>query len=443
MKCLVIAAGKGDRLVGEVGSKPLVLLLGLSLIARVILTCRKAGIDDFYVVTGYKSKELQDFLEKLSDDRDVNITCIYNDEWEKENGLSVLKAKDLLNDNFMLTMSDHIIEVDILKHLMDEPIEDDEVVLAVDYNTGSNSLVDVDDVTKVLVDDEHITGIGKNITKYNAYDTGIFLCTPAIFSAIERSIAENSDTTLSGGIRTLAAEEKAKAFDIKDGFWIDVDDEEALLKAEKCLMKGLIKPTDGPVSRFINRPVSARITKYFLKIDITPNQISVLSFILSLLSAAFFSLGNYIALAIGAILTQLSSIVDGCDGEIARLKFKESDYGRWFDAVLDRYADAFLLFGLTIYVLKTGGELPALIIGFLAIIGSFMNSYTADKYDSLMEKILAPNKTRFRMGRDTRMFIIFIGALLNQAFGVLVIIALLMNLENIRRIIVCYKKREL
>ena len=443
MKCLVIAAGKGDRLVGKGDSKPLVSLLGLPLIARVILTCRKAGIDDFYVVTGYNSEKLEDFLARLSDDRNINITCIYNDEWEQENGLSVLKAKGLLNENFILNMSDHIIEADIIKRLMHEPIEDDEVVLAVDYNIDSNSLVDADDVTKVLINDEYITGIGKNITEYNAYDTGIFLCTPAIFSAIERNIAENTDTTLSGGIRTLAADKKAKGFDIQDGFWIDVDDEKALLKAEKCLMERLIKLTDGPVSRFINRPVSAKITKYFLKIDITPNQIAFLSFILSLLSAALFSFGNYIALAVRAILTQLSSIVDGCDGEIARLRFKESDYGKWFDAVLDRYADAFLLFGLTIYVHKTGGELPTLIIGFLAIIGSFMNSYTADKYDSLMERTLAPKKMRFRIGRDIRMFIIFIGALLNQAFGVLVIIALMMNLENIRRIFVCYKKREL
>jgi len=443
VKCLVNAAGKGDRLVGKGDSKPLVSLLGLSLIARVILTCYKAGIDEFYIITGYNREKLEDFLARLSNDRNINITCIYNDEWEKENGLSVLKAKDLLNENFILTMSDHIYEPDILKRLMDEPIEDDEVVLAVDYNTNSNSLVDADDVTKVLIDDEYITGIGKDITEYNAYDTGIFLCTPAIFGAIERNITENSDTTLSGGIRTLAAEGKAKGFDIKDGFWIDVDDEEALLKAEKRLVEGLIKPTDGPVSRFINRPVSAKITKCLLKFDITPNQISLLSFLLSLLGAALFFLGNYIALAVGAILTQLSSIVDGCDGEIARLKFKESDYGGWFDSVLDRYADAFLLFGLTIYVLKTGGELPTLIIGFLAIIGSFMNSYTADKYDGLMRRMIRFGKKRFRIGRDVRMFIIFIGALLNQAFGVLVIIALLTNIENIRRIIVCYKKREL
>ena len=52
-KCLIIAAGKGSRMSGKGDSKPLIPLLGLSLIERVILTVNNSGIDDFYVVTGY------------------------------------------------------------------------------------------------------------------------------------------------------------------------------------------------------------------------------------------------------------------------------------------------------------------------------------------------------------------------------------------------------
>jgi len=111
-------------------------------------------------------------------------------------------------------------------------------------------------------------------------------------------------------------------------------------------------------------------------------------------------------------------------------------YGGWFDAVLDRYADAFLLFGLTwhTYADKTDGLI--LLIGFLAIIGSFMVSYTADKYDSLMlERI---NRGRgFRLGRDVRVFLIFLGAILNRPYLALVVIAAVMNIETIRRVIIC------
>ena len=129
----------------------------------------------------------------------------------------------------------------------------------------------------------------------------------------------------------------------------------------------------------------------------------------------------------------MASIIDGCDGEVARIKFQESDYGRWFDAVLDRYADALLLFGLTWHAFAGGAAALVLFVGFLAIIGSFMLSYTADKYDRLMRVRFISGKG-WRMGRDIRVFLIFLGALLNQPFATLLLIAALMNAETVRRV---------
>lgn len=438
VRCLIIAAGRGGRLSSRGDSKPLIPLLGLSLIERVILTAKKHSLTDFYMVTGYNSENVRQYLDRFSQSRNINITHITNEEWEKGNGISVLKAKKLLNENFILLMGDHVFDELILKKLKNERIADGEVMLAVDYNIKTNKLVDVNDVTKVLVEDNRILDIGKDIKKYNAYDTGIFLCSPAIFSAIEESL-HNNDSSLSGGIRVLASKGKAKAFDVKDDYWIDVDDEKTFKKAESKLLDTLKKTSDGPISRYLNRPISARITRYLLRTDITPNYVSFFSFILATLGAFFFFLGGYVNLVIGAILAQVSSVIDGCDGEIARLKFQITEFGGWFDAVLDRYADAFLLFGLTYYVYFANRNSLALFIGFLAIIGAFMNSYTADKYDGLMKRKLEPGKYYFRMGRDVRMFIIFLGALINQPLLTLVLIALLMNAENIRRVMVLYK----
>ena len=159
-------------------------------------------------------------------------------------------------------------------------------------------------------------------------------------------------------------------------------------------MRRLKKATDGPVSRYLNRPISVRITKCLLKTNITPNHVSFLSFVLSLIGGIFFFLGGYINLVVGGILAQVSSIIDGCDGEIARLKFQVSDFGEWFDAVLDRYADAMLLFGLTLHIYSANRSIFPLLIGFTAIIGTFVNSYTADKYDGLMKKKMYERKTR-------------------------------------------------
>lgn len=438
MKCLIIAAGKGSRLSKRGDSKPLIPLLGLSLIERVILTAKKSGLTNFYVVTGYNGEKVRQYLYRFSQSRNINITHITNEEWENGNGTSVFKAKKLLDENFILLMGDHIFDESILVKLKNERIADDEVILAVDYNIKTNKLVDVNGVTKVLVEDSRILNIGKNIKKYNAYDTGIFLCSPAIFSAVEESI-HNGDSSLSGGMRVLASKGKAKTFDIKDDYWIDVDDEKTFKKAENKLLDTLKKTSDGTISRYLNRPISTMITRRLLRTNITPNHVSVFSFILAMLGSLFFFLGGYINLVTGGILAQVSSVIDGCDGEIARLKFQVTEFGGWFDAVLDRYADAFLLLGLTYFVYFTNTNFLALFIGFLAIIGAFMNSYTADKYDGLMKRKLGPGKYYFRMGRDVRMFIIFLGAILNQPLLTLVLIAFLMNAENIRRIVVLYK----
>ena len=438
MKCLIIAAGRGSRLSSRGNSKPLIPLLGLPLIQRSILTARKGGINDFFVVTGYEGEKVRRDLDRFAQGRNIHITHVINEEWEKGNGISVLKARDFIKEPFVLLMADHLFNYSILDGLKREQISDDEIILAVDHNIESNKLVDLDDVTKVLVEDNKITAIGKNISNYNAYDTGIFLCSSALFPAIIKSLSKG-DSSLSGGIRILSGLGYVKSFDIQDKYWIDVDDEKAFKKAENLLISNLKKASDGPVSRYLNRPLSTLLTRLLLNTNITPNHISIISFILSILGAVFFFLEGYINLMIGGILAQISSVIDGCDGEIARLKFKVTEFGGWFDAVLDRYGDAFLLFGLTYHVYLTDGRFLYIMIGFLAIIGTFMNSYTADKYDGLMQKKLKPGMHYFRIGRDVRTFIIFIGALVNQPLLILIVIALMTNAENVRRVLILHK----
>jgi CDP-L-myo-inositol myo-inositolphosphotransferase len=150
--------------------------------------------------------------------------------------------------------------------------------------------------------------------------------------------------------------------------------------------------------------------------------------------------GGYATLLSGAVLAQIASIIDGCDGEIARLKYQSTALGGWFDAVLDRYADAFLLFGLTCHIYFLNDNFLYIIVGFFALIGTFMNSYTADKYDTLMKKRLGPkNDDYFRIGRDVRILIIFLGALINQVLLILFIIGVVTNVENVRRVLILGK----
>ncbi len=437
MKCLIIAAGKGRRLRHKGDCKPLIPLLGTPIIERVIRSAMQAGIDDFCVVTGYNGDRVRRFLDDFAPRLGIKISHVINNEWEESNGLSILKARDCLRgEKFLLLMGDHLFEPAIIRDLVSYPLGKDEVILVVDYNIA-NPLIDMEDVTRVKCENNHLHDIGKGLSEFNGFDTGFFLCSSAVFGALERSAKEHNDTSLSGGVRYLAAEGKVNTLDVQGRFWIDVDDSRTMNMAEETLLEQLrSKPNDGPVSRWLNRPVSVRMSRYIVRTFVTPNQISLSCFILSLVAALLFTREGYLALAAGAVLAQITSIVDGCDGEVARLKFLKSEYGGWFDAVLDRYADAFLLFGLTWHAFSYGGNGFSLLAGFMAIIGSFMVSYTADKYDNLMVSRFERGKG-FRIGRDVRVFLIFLGALSNQPFLTLITIAVLMNAETIRRVIVC------
>ena len=426
MKCLIIAAGEGSRLQQKGESKPLVPILGVPLIERVIRTALEAGVDEFHVVVGYRGDRVREFLMELAARIAVPIKTLVNDDWDNGNGLSVLKAQGVLSEPFLLLMADHL----FAPHLVTE-------LTAVDTDT-TNALVDMADVTRVKVEAGKILDIGKEITDFSGFDTGAFMCTAALFAALEQS-RRAGDATLSGAVRILASEGNAKAIDTHE-FWIDVDDPAAHARAEQALLDRLRdKPNDGPVARYLNRPVSIRLSRYLSRLDVTPNEISVVSFLGSVIAAGLFAFGGYFALALGGVLAQFASILDGCDGEVARLKFQSSDFGGWFDAVLDRYADAFLLFGLSWHVAAEQGGSWIVVVGFMAIVGSFMLSYTADKYDNLMrQRIEAGGQAGLRMGRDVRVFLIFLGAVTHLIFPVLLLIAVVMNLEVVRRVKVAH-----
>ena len=241
MKCLILASGRGTRLSEISSSKPLTPVLGTRLIERVIVTALMSGLKEFYVVSGYNGNKVRHFLDRLARELKVSIKHLVNEEWEKESGTAVLKASNVLAENFVLLMADHLFDGVILEILLQETLRSCALVLAVDRRIKGNKFVDMADVTKVLVQNQKIVDIGKNIDRYNAFDTGIFLCSPDFFQAI----GQCGDRSIPGGIMQLAAEGRARTVDVGDRFWLDVDDPQALAKAEKHLSERPARPGQG------------------------------------------------------------------------------------------------------------------------------------------------------------------------------------------------------
>ncbi len=233
MKAVILAAGNGSRLrplTYEI-PKPLVSLGGVPLIERIVLLAREAGITEFLVVLGYLGDRLK---EELGDGKKhgVRIEYVENEEWEKANGVSVYKAGQVLKENFILLMGDHVFDPRMLSVFKDYKISARECVLCVDYNIGR--VFDIDDATKVEVGDGKIRRIGKGLADYNAIDTGMFLCSPYLFEVLKENIREGR-CSLSESIKTLADQDLMKAYDIKNSIWSDLDTREDLERAESVL----------------------------------------------------------------------------------------------------------------------------------------------------------------------------------------------------------------
>ncbi|MFC2034076.1 CDP-alcohol phosphatidyltransferase family protein [Chloroflexota bacterium] len=181
---------------------------------------------------------------------------------------------------------------------------------------------------------------------------------------------------------------------------------------------------DGYVSKYINRKVSEPLAKLLAKTSLTPNQATWISFGVAFLSFVSFILGHNV---IAGLLAQLSSIVDGVDGGLARLKNMTSTFGGFLDSILDRYADIFIILGLTLWSFSHETYPGIWIAGFFAITGTICISYSRARVGSDYQQFF---DTGFKSlaSRDIRLFLIMLGAIIGQAYFCLVIIAVLTNL---------------
>ncbi|MEA2089844.1 MAG: NTP transferase domain-containing protein, partial [Thermoproteota archaeon] len=164
MKALILAAGEGERLrlTGK-KPKPLVSVAGTPLLCRVLKSLKLAGITDAYVVIGYMGQKIRDTIGQRY--AGVKVHYIENLRWSKGNLYSLLAAKEVLRENFILCMADHIFDSRIVKALQSIKLENG-LVLAVDRRTPQP------EDTKVLEENGKIVNIGKFIEKSNRVDTG-------------------------------------------------------------------------------------------------------------------------------------------------------------------------------------------------------------------------------------------------------------------------------
>lgn len=431
MQAVILAAGRGSRMNDP--ESPPKLLLNLhdqTLLEHNLNALSSIGVTRFVVVVGHRGEMVEDFIASKNLTRRFDLCVAWNDRWWEGSASSILAARSHLmdvDDRFVLMMGDHLFDSEGLRGLL--KVQGD----LVGVFDSTPRFVDVDEATKAASCDGFVTAIGKELGDFQYIDAGVFLCSHRIFPFIEECMADGLSTFNEVKQRWIA-EHALQIFDCQGAFWVDVDTLQELEKARALLRERVGKPRDGLVARLLNRRLSMPISRWLVQhTQITPNQISVGAFVFTLVPMWLFSFGPGVFSVIAGLLAQLISIVDGCDGEVARLRHMSTAYGAWLDALLDRLADALVIGGMTYGAWRSHGASWVWLLGFAALVGSFAISYTEARYEGAFGQPPAfgdglPAK------RDMRLFLIMLGGVTGQLIGALGLIAVLTTGEVIRRL---------
>jgi choline kinase len=232
MKLIIIAAGKSSRLrtVTEGSPKTLLKVNGKTILDQIIENSCFAGINHFVVITGYRHEYLENYIKSC--DLGVKVDLVYNPDWDKANGISVFAGKPLIPNgkSFMISMSDHIYNVDLFSKIAQSEFGRYSALVGLDFKV--NDVYDIDDAMKVSVSENKRTKIismGKSLKVFNAIDCGVFKCKYQFFDALEKAI-KKGDCGLSDGCNVLINEGKMGGVDIGNSFWLDVDTPESIEK---------------------------------------------------------------------------------------------------------------------------------------------------------------------------------------------------------------------
>jgi 1L-myo-inositol 1-phosphate cytidylyltransferase len=244
---VVLAAGFGSRLAGvseKTRLKPLTPVAGRPLLLRTLDSLEAAGCTRAVIVLGFGAYDVQESIED-SYDGPLTLCFAFNERYDLKNGVSVLTARPFVEDEFLLTMADHVFGDEVMERARHHAPAPGGATLLVDYKL--DTIFDMDDATKVLARADRVVEIGKSLTQYNCIDTGCFICTDGLMDALAAVYEAQGDASLSEGVKQLAGEGRMHVLDIEDGFWQDVDTPEMLAHAVEVLERRAA--SGGPTRR--------------------------------------------------------------------------------------------------------------------------------------------------------------------------------------------------
>lgn len=370
---IVVAAGRGIENT-ELSTYGDIEFGSLPQIKRLIITAQRAGIEHFTIITEDSDSVLKDLL---ANDKRIESTVTWTTSQEQI---------DFEDVSYLILQSNLLTTPMSLSNFIEPEVEDGNFYILSDTSDDLWIKTNEDDVEEITPNGGKAVGAfitsGNLLQKYFSESKSLYTMVPQ-----------------------LVDEGKAKSRKFDGKYWMRLnEDPDSAKNAEDLIFNYVGKTATGWISININSKFSLPTSRQLIKTPLTPNMISIGINIIGSLCGIFYALGHPV---IGSLFMHTATILDRCDGEVARVKLMETKKGEWVDTISDQFTVLSFLLGVPIGYYLLSGKPIALILGAINVsiflffvIWSFyfLTRYTNSgslvtyfKVDNLVE----PQKTSF------------------------------------------------
>ncbi len=249
--------------------------------------------------------------------------------------------------------------------------------------------------------------------------TGVAFLPAAARPELHKALANDAENGDVSFVHARLDKDKSQRRPSAGGFFRRIRDRRDVRDAERLLFHSLRKPQDGLVARTFNRPLSLPVSRLLARTHLTPNQLTVLNAGFAVAAALVLFLGHpvlgwnlWLSGALGGLLIQACSVYDGCDGEIARVKFQYSHLGDWLDTIFDDICNCLFFAGVAAWSYQYTGQVHYIWMG----VGAFVGQWIANMvmYYYLIKVAGTGNNQDYQLGSPDKPGGGLVGRVLNK-----------------------------
>jgi phosphatidylglycerophosphate synthase len=359
----VFASGSMES--GQAMPSPLTRVGGMTLFQRAVFTLQRGGISQIWVLAGKEEPALRELLRE--DSRlQAAVRWLPVREFPPHDPQTWETLADEVSGACMVVGCHTVFSSSLVQQLRHEGAQGKAVVVVghsdEGYHLGNPSVVvrseglEGRNASSVMFRDPPVAPTMETAPQVKSHEVsrlpivGDLMVLPGRLLGISGVLHASGTNPLRLALEQAAVEGTVMAIPGGAHWFRDVRGPKGPKLAEQTLVRSLqtLKGgLDGFVDRYVNRKCSGLLTRLFLKLRWTPNTITMVSMVIGLVAAGFFISGSWELGLIGALLFQLSVIIDCCDGEVARLTFSESKFGQELDIWADNVVHIAIFAGIS------------------------------------------------------------------------------------------------